>query len=65
MIAWFALTVAMVTGTIYTTWLFVWPLTGLLLRLVYCIREDSRVPIATGTEEVTPARDPVPQGGTS
>ena len=64
-IAWFALTVAMVTGTIYTTWLFVWPLTGLLLRLVYCIREDSRVPIATGTEEVTPARDPVPQGGTS
>ena len=39
-IGWFALTIAMITGTIYKTWLFVWPMTGLCLYVTCCIREE-------------------------
>ena len=41
-IAWFALTIAMVTGTIYKAWLFVWPMTGLCLYVTSCIRDAER-----------------------
>ena len=37
-LGWCALSIAMVTATIYKAWLFVWPMTGLCLYLAYCIR---------------------------
>lgn len=39
---WFALVVAMSTGTIFKAWLFVWPFTGLCLRIAYCAVDQSR-----------------------
>ena len=59
-IGWCALVLAMVTGTIYKAWLFVWPMTGLCLYLAVTIREEQANREAAAAADQAPFITPTP-----
>ena len=41
-VGWFALVIAMMTVVIFKPWMFVWPFTGICMRLAYCLLVEER-----------------------
>jgi len=58
-LGWFVLIIAMVTGSIFKAWMFIWPLTGLCMRIGWCLMQEARA----NPDEPEPQAQPGSESG--